>query len=128
MIRATRILTPALGAIVLTALLSISAQAQATGTPRTSRAEQSPTLDLLKGLRSGELAVKATGTGDGRMTLAITNRSDRPIRVVLPSRLIASGATGQFGGGGFGGMGGGGFGGGMGGMGGGMGGMGGMGD
>ena len=68
----------------------------------------------------------AEGTGDGRMTLSLTNRTNPKLRVVLPPGLIASGATGQFGGG-MGGMGGGmgGMGGGMGGMGGGMGGMGG---
>ena len=104
-----------------------------------TKSELAP-LDLLEGLRTGVVSVDAEGTGDGRMTLSVTNRSDRQLRVVLPPGLIASGATGQFGGmgggmggggmggmggGGMGGMGGGGMGGGMGGMGGGMGGMGG---
>ena len=40
----------------------------------------------------------AEGTGDGRMTLSLTNRTNRKLRVVLPPGLIASGATGQFGG------------------------------
>ena len=90
--------------------------------------EQARLINLLDGVRSGELAVEAEGRGDGRMTLAITNRTDKKLRVVLPPSLVAQGASGQFGGGGMGGgMGGGrgGMGGGMGGMGGGMGGMGG---
>ena len=105
-----------------------------------SRAERSeatkdqsvPDVDLLTAVRDGLVSVKAEGRGDGRMTLSLTNRSRRSLRVVLPPGLIAQGATGQFGGmggmgGGMGGMGGGmgGMGGGMGGMGGGMGGMGG---
>jgi hypothetical protein len=71
-----------------------------------------PSVGLFDGLRQGALAVSAEGSGDGRMVLSVTNRSPRPLRVVLPPGLIASGATGQFGGGGFGGAGGGGFGGG----------------
>ena len=99
------------------------------------------TVDVLKGLQNGQLSVSAEGTGDGRMTMSLTNRTNTKLRVVLPPGLIASGATGQFGGGmgmgggmmggmggGMGGMGMGGLGGGMmGGMGGGMGGMGGRG-
>ena len=65
----------------------------------------------------GAVAVEAEGTGDGRMTIKVTNQTKRRLKVVLPPGLVASGATGQFGG--MGGMGGG-----MGGMGGGMGGMG----
>src|SRR4051812_32597848 len=87
--------------------------------------EPSP-VDLLTAVRQGEISVDAEGSGDGRMTLSLTNKTKRKLRVVLPPGLIASGATGQFGG--MGGMGGGmgGMGGGMmGGMGGGMGGMGG---
>src|SRR5262249_16904815 len=71
-----------------------------------------PAVGLFDGLRRGTVAVSAEGTGDGRMVLSVTNRSARPLRVVLPPGLIASGSTGQFGGGGFGGAGGGGFGGG----------------
>ena len=84
-----------------------------------------PEISLLDAMRDGLVSVKAEGNGDGRMTLAVTNKSHRQLRVVLPPGIIAQGATGQFGG--MGGMGGGmgGMGGGMGGMGGGMGGMGG---
>ena len=89
-------------------------------------------MSLLDAMRKGVVSVKAEGIGDGRMTLSVTNRSKRKLRVVLPPGIIAQSATGQFGGmggmgGGMGGMGGGmgGMGGGMGGMGGGMGGMGG---
>jgi len=86
-----------------------------------------PNVNLLEGLRAGDLFVEAEGTGDGRMTLSVTNRTRKPLQVVLPPGLIATGMSGQFGG--MGGMGGGmgGMGGGMGGMGGGMGGMGDMG-
>ena len=79
-------------------------------------------MNLLDAMRDGLVSVKAEGTGDGRMTMSVTNRTNRQLRVVLPPGIIAQGATGQFGGMG-GGMGGGGMGGGMGG--GGMGGMGG---
>src|SRR5262245_10556367 len=68
-----------------------------------------PAVGLFDGLRQGDLAARAEGSGDGRMVLSVTNRSSRSLRVVLPPGLIASGTTGQFGGGGFGGLGGGGF-------------------
>jgi hypothetical protein len=106
--------------------------AEATATAPDSKAAEPAAVSVLDALRAGKVAVEAEGTGDGRMTLTVTNRTKQPLRVVLPPGLIASGATGQFGGmggfgGGMGGMGGGmgGMGGGMGGMGGGMGGMGG---
>jgi hypothetical protein len=86
-------------------------------------------INLLDAARSGTVAVSAEATGDGRMTIKVTNLTNRKLKVVLPPGLVASSATGQMGGGmgGMGGMGGGmgGMGGGMGGMGGGMGGMGG---
>ena len=97
-------------------------------TPAQSPATESePTsIDILEGIRTGQLSAAARGRGDGRITLSLTNKTNTKLRVVLPPGLIVSGATGQFGGG-MGGMGGGmgGMGGGMGGMGGGMGGMGG---
>jgi hypothetical protein len=103
--------------------------------PKTANApeaakDEPQTLNLLDAMRDGLVRVEAEGSGDGRMTMAITNRTRQPLRVVLPPGLVAQGATGQFGGmggmgGGMGGMGGGMMGGGMGGMGGGMGGMGG---
>ena len=78
-------------------------------------AKQVPEINLLEAMRNGLVSVKAEGTGDGRMTLSVTNHSKRQLRVVLPPGIIAQSATGQFGGmGGMGGMGGG-----MGGMGGG---------
>jgi hypothetical protein len=97
------------------------------------RESEVPAINLLEALRDGKVSAEAEGIGDGRMTLSITNRTKRQLRVVLPPGIIAQSATGQFGG--MGGMGGGmmgGMGGGggmMGGMGGGMGGgmMGGMG-
>ena len=87
-----------------------------------------PTFNILEAMKKGLVGVQAEGTGDGRMTVSVTNRTNRSLRVVLPPGLVAQGATGQMGGmgGGMGGMGGGmgggGMGGGMGGMGGGMGG------
>ena len=84
------------------------------------------TVDVLQGLRTGQISAVARGRSDGRITLSLTNKTSAKLRVVLPPGLIVSGTTGQFGGG-MGGMGGGmggGMmgGGGMGGMGGGMGG------
>jgi hypothetical protein len=104
-----------------------------TSTTGKPTANQDPLeLNLLDAMRQGTVSVQAEGSGDGRMTMSLTNRSSRTLRVVLPPGIVAQGATGQFGGMGgmgMGGMGGGmmgGMGGGMGGMGGGMGGMGGM--
>jgi hypothetical protein len=98
----------------------MSRKAAASDQPRTSAdaaGEAPPILSLLEGLRSGQLGVRAEGTGDGRMTITVNNQTKRTLRVVLPAGLVATGASGQFGGmGGFGG----GMGGGMGGMGGGM--------
>src|SRR5271157_3211003 len=80
--------------------------------------ENIPTYNLLEAISQGLVGVEASGRGDGRMTVSVTNNTKKQLRVVLPPGIIAQGATGQFGG--MGGMGGG-----MGGMGGGMGGMGG---
>ncbi len=80
-----------------------------------------PAVSVLEAMRDGKVAVQAEGIGDGRMTVSLTTRTRRQIRVVLPPGIIAQGATGQFGG--MGGMGGGmmgGMGGMIGGMGGGM--------
>ena len=96
-----------------------------------SKAEQEvPETNLLDAVRDGLVAVDAEGRADGRMTMTITNKTRRQLRVVLPPGIIAQGATGQFGGIGGGGGGGGWrrrFGGGAGWCGGGMPGMGGMG-
>ena len=71
----------------------------ATNATRTKdRDRKSPPTNLSTSLRQGDISVQAEGTGDGRMTLALTNRTKRPLRVVLPPGLIASGATGQMGG------------------------------
>jgi hypothetical protein len=81
-----------------------------------SKAEQDvPETNLLDAVRDGLVAVDAEGRADGRMTMSITNKTRRQLRVVLPPGIIAQGATGQFGGiggGGGGGLGGGGIGGG----------------
>ena len=73
--------------------------------------ENIPTYNLLEAMSQGLVGVEASGRGDGRMTVSVTNNTKKQLRVVLPPGIIAQGATGQFGG--------------MGGMGGGMGGMGG---
>src|SRR4051794_31130396 len=71
--------------------------------PATSKSttvdQEEVTTDVLKGIKSGQLSVTAEGTGDGRMTLTLTNRTNSKLRVVLPPGLMVSGATGQFGGG-----------------------------
>ena len=53
---------------------------------------------LFDAVRQGDVSVDAEGTGDGRMTLSLTNRTSKKLCVVLPPGLIASGVTGQFGG------------------------------
>jgi len=88
-------------------------------TPAQSSESEPASIDVLEGIRTGQISAVARGKGDGQITLSLTNKTSTKLRVVLPPGLIVSGATGQFGG--MGGMGGG-----MGGMGGGMGGMGGM--
>ena len=86
------------------------------------RDQEPPEFNLLDAMQKGLVSAKAEGRGDGRITISVTNRTKRPLRVILPPGIVAQGASGQMGGmgGGMGGMGGG-----MGGMGGGMGGMGG---
>src|SRR4051812_15857283 len=69
-----------------------------------------PTFNLLDAMDKGLVGVEAEGIGDGRMTVAVTNRTKGQLRVVLPPGLVAQGASGQMGG--MGGMGGGGMGGG----------------
>ncbi|MGP0064814.1 MAG: hypothetical protein ACLQGP_14600 [Isosphaeraceae bacterium] len=97
--------------------------------PQSKDSPDTTAINLLDAMRDHLVSVQAEGIGDGRMTMSLTNRTRRSLRVVLPPGIVAQGATGQFGGmsggmgGGMGGMGG--MGGGMGGMGGGMGGMGG---
>src|SRR5262245_19640900 len=73
----------------------------ATQTPQANASNQAslpPEINLLEGFRSGKLAVKAEGTGDGKMDVIVTNRTHQPLRVVLPPGLVAAGTTGQFGG------------------------------
>src|SRR5208282_922411 len=103
------------------------AKAVTTAKQPASDDENIPTYNLLEAMSQGLVGVEASGRGEGRMTVSVTNNTKKQLRVVLPPGIIAQGATGQFGGmGGMGGgMGGGGMGGGGmggGGMGGGMGG------
>ncbi len=93
------------------------------GGPAAKPQEDLKPVSLLDALRQGSVAVQTEGRDDGRVTVSVTNKTRKPLRVVLPPGIIAQSATGQMGGM-MGGMGGGGMG-GMGGMGGGMGGMGG---
>src|SRR5689334_17251730 len=76
-----------------------SPSASTTSEEKADDEKELSTIDVLAGLRSGQLSGSAEGTGDGRMTLSLKNRTDRKLRVVLPPGLIVSGATGQFGGG-----------------------------
>jgi len=81
-------------------------QAQKTAMKTQSKVEQDvPELNLLDAMRDKLVLAEAEGIGDGRMTISITNKTKRPLRVVLPPGLIVQGATGQMGG--MGGMGGG---------------------
>ena len=51
--------------------------------------------NLIDAMRDGVVSVTAEGIGDGRMTLSVTNQTNRQLRVILPPGLIArSGATG----------------------------------
>ena len=62
---------------------------------QTQAKEDTPKVSLLDAMRDGSVAVAAEGSGDGRMTVTVTNRTQRQLRVVLPPGLIATGATGQ---------------------------------
>jgi hypothetical protein len=86
---------PALVASCLVALMVLSNR-PALG--QTQGPAEPPALDLVEGLRRGELAAQGEGTGDGRMVLAVTNKTDRKLRVVLPPGLVAAGASGCYGG------------------------------
>ncbi len=52
--------------------------------PQEEAPAELPSLNLIDGLRTGQLAVTAEGTGDGRMTVNVTNRTHSKLRVVLP--------------------------------------------
>ena len=122
---------PFLAGSLVFLLLAVGARADDSKAPSGGKAAESPAegvadspaIDLLDALHDGLVSVRAEGIGDGRLTMSLTNRTRRRLRVVLPPGIVAQGATGQMGGM-MGGMGGGmgGMGGGMGGMGGGMGG------
>src|SRR5437762_1285102 len=71
----------------------------ATASPSQGATEQDPPeLNLLDARRQGVVSVKAEGRGGGRMTVSVTNRTNRPLRVVLPPGIVARGATGEMGG------------------------------
>src|SRR5262249_12381855 len=55
-------------------------------------------LNLLDAMKNGQVAVQAEGRSDGRVTVSLTNRTRKPLRVVLPPGIIAQSATGQMGG------------------------------
>ena len=48
-----------------------------------------PTYNLLDAMNQGLVGVEATGRGDGRMTVSVTNNSGKQLRVVLPPGIIA---------------------------------------
>ena len=97
--------------------LALGDEPQTKPAPAPATPTADPAVGLLDAARKGDVSVQAQGAGPGRITVRVTNNTNRRLRIVLPPGLIASGATGQFGGmgGGGGGMGGGGMGGGMGG-------------
>src|SRR5262249_21276617 len=64
-----------------------------------------PEISLFEAVRQGQVSATAEGSGDGRMTLSLTNRTNRQLKGVLPPGRIAAGVTGRMGG--MGGMGGG---------------------
>ena len=103
----------------LASILALPVVALAADEPAKSPASRPASGDagvgLLEAARSGAITFAAEGTGDGRMTVRLTNNTSRKLKIVLPPGLVATGATGQMGGmggGGMGGMGGGGMGGG----------------
>jgi len=51
-------------------------------------------VSLPDGERTGQIAVKAEGLGDGRMAVSVENKSRKRLRVILPPSLVAVGATG----------------------------------
>src|SRR5262245_53784663 len=92
-----------------------AASAEDRASPASAKpSDEPPAVSLLDAMRKGSVAVQAEGRSDGRITVSVTNRTRKPLRVVLPPGIIAQSATGQMGGM----MGGMGMGGGMGGMGG----------
>src|SRR5262245_9044846 len=44
--------------------------------------DELPALNLLEAARAGTVSLNAEGTGDGRMTLSVTNKTKRQLRVV----------------------------------------------
>src|SRR5262249_36762770 len=69
------------------------------GAPSANKAENAlPALNLLDAVKHGQVAVEVQGRNDGRVTVSVTNRTRKPLRVVLPPGIIAQGATGQMGG------------------------------
>src|SRR6516162_3440628 len=67
--------------------------------PALSDAEkEGPSYSLFDAVKQGFVSADAEGDGNGKMTISVHNRTKKPLRVVLPPGLIASGASGQFGG------------------------------
>ena len=96
------------GGFCLLAASCLAAEPAAKTSHKRAKPEaEAPAVSLFDAVKAGDLVVDAEGTGDGRMTLSLTNQSRKPLKVVLPPGLIASGANGQMMGGGMGGMGGG---------------------
>ena len=62
------------------------------------RDQEPPEFNLLNAMQQGLVSVKAEGRGDGRITISVMNRTNRPLRVVLPPGIVAEGASGQMGG------------------------------
>ena len=71
---------------------------QAKASASTNQLDPFTNVNLIEGMKSGLIDAKAVGTGDGRMTISVQNKTNRRLRVILPPGLIASGASGQMGG------------------------------
>src|SRR4051812_3343339 len=60
---------------------SSTARAKSAATPTDSASDREPAMiDVLTGLRNGQLAATAKGRGDGKVTLSLTNKTDSQLR------------------------------------------------
>ena len=59
--------------------------------------ETIPEISLLEAKPQGLISIQALGRGDGRMTVSVTNRTKRKLRVVLPPGVIAQALPAEFG-------------------------------
>ena len=70
------------GFLVLTPFGHVRAEdAKKTEKKSEKKTVEIPEISLFEAVRSGDVAVEAEGSGDGRMTVSLTNRSDRQLKV-----------------------------------------------